>query len=122
MQEADDYWDHSVTQTVARYPDQRAAEKVFDGLTAWLNRCLDKPAVSTDTLDESQSQWRFIVEHAGANTARWTATQTDGDNWGCYHEARLTGSWVLQVAVCQVGNGQPTAVNIIGKLAANLRA
>ncbi|WP_264062321.1 sensor domain-containing protein, partial [Mycolicibacterium hippocampi] len=39
VQEAADYWDHSVTQTAGKYPDEAAARTVFDALVAGVRDC-----------------------------------------------------------------------------------
>lgn len=119
MQEAADYWDHSVTQTVGQYPDEAAAEQVFAALVSGLSGC--SRATATDALDGSTAAWTYTVEETGdAAVARWTATQDDGHDWACFRDARVAGAWVVQVAVCQVGNGRPAASAIADQLTANV--
>lgn len=118
MQEAADRWDHSVTQTAGKYPDEAAAGGVFSALTAGLQTCTR--ATATDALDDSTAEWTFTVETPGPDTTRWTATQVDADGWACFREARRTGSWVVQTAVCQVGNGAPAATDLLDRLAENV--
>jgi hypothetical protein len=116
MQEAPDYWDHSVTQTVGHYDTTREASKVFEALTSGLKDCSGE-VTSTDALDEVQSTWTFDVTDSADDTVTWTATQTDADSeWACFRQARLTGSSVVQVAVCQVGNGAPAASQLADEL------
>lgn len=118
MQEAPDYWDHSVTQTVGRYGSARDAAKVFQALTSGLRECSGE-VTSTDALDEVASTWTFDVTDSGSDSVVWTATQTDADSeWACFRQARLTGSTVVQVAVCQVGNGAPAAAQLADELVA----
>ncbi|WP_156628524.1 sensor domain-containing protein [Mycobacterium sp. 1274756.6] len=118
MQEAADRWDHSVTQTAGKYPDDAGATNVFSALTADLQTC--SRATATDALDDSTAEWTFTVETPGPDTTRWTATQVDTDGWACYREARRTGAWVVQTAVCQVGNGAPAAADLLDRLAENV--
>lgn len=122
MQEAADYWDHSVTQTAGKYPDEAAARTVFDALVAGVRGCAgDMSATATDALDGSTSTWTFqLDEDAGDTVARWTAAQDGSHDWSCFREARLTGAWVVQSAVCQVGNGRPAATTLAEELAANV--
>lgn len=125
MQEAADYWDHSVTQTAGKYPDEAAARTVFDALVAGVRGCAgDTSATATDALDGSTSTWTFQLDEdagdAGDTVARWTAAQDGSHDWSCFREARLTGAWVVQSAVCQVGNGRPAATALAEELAANV--
>lgn len=119
MQEAADRWDHSVTQTAGKYPDEAAAKQVFAALVAGVQAC--PRATATDALDESTAEWTFIVEKSDtADLAQWTATQDGAHDWACHREARRTGQWVVQVAVCQVGNGRPAVTAITEQLTANV--
>ncbi|HLR99759.1 MAG TPA: sensor domain-containing protein [Mycolicibacillus parakoreensis] len=122
MQEAADYWDHSVTQTAGKYPDEAAARTVFDALVAGVRDCTgDTRATATDALDESTSTWTFHFDGEPDQTAaRWTAAQDGSHDWSCFREARLTGAWVVQSAVCQVGNGRPAATALAEQVAANV--
>lgn len=116
MQEAADYWDHSVTQTVGRYADADEASDVFDALASGLQDCSGE-VTSSDALDEVESTWRFDVTDDAKDSVAWTATQVDADSeWACFRQARLTGSTVIQVAVCQVGNGAPAAAQLADAL------
>lgn len=121
MQEAADFWEHSVTQTAGKYPDEAAAKKVFDALNTGLAECTGRATV-TDALDESTAVWTFAVDSTDGDATRWIATQADGNDWACYREARLTGQWVVQVAVCQVGNGRPAATSITEALVKKVTA
>ena len=92
--------------------------KRFEGLQ--LEAYLCPAGVRTDP-DQSTTKWTYTVDSATANALAWTATQDAGGGWACYRQARLTGPNVLEVAVCEAGNGKPAAAAIadrfVGKLA-----
>lgn len=122
MREASDYWDHSITQTAGKYADEASASRVFDALNAGLKECVGPNAAVTDVLDDATSEWTFSVDSAETAALRWVATQADGNDWSCFRDARLVRSWVVQVAVCQAGNGRPAATAIAERLSKNVSA
>lgn len=109
--------DHTVTQTLGRYPDGTQAGAVFTALVNGLKAC--PTGVRTDP-DQSTTKWTYTVDSATANALAWTATQDAGGGWACYRQARLTGPNVLEVAVCEAGNGKPAAATIADRFAGKL--
>lgn len=111
--------DHTVTQTLGRYPDATQAGAVFTALATGVKAC---PAgVRTDP-DQGTTKWTYTVDTANttANTLVWTATQDAGGGWACYRQARLKGTNVIEVAVCEAGNGKPAAATIADRFAGKL--
>jgi len=105
--------DHTVTQVLGLYPDDGQAGKVFATLTDGVKGCTS--AVRTD--EESTSKWVYAVDTADSGALVWTATQDAADGWACYRHARLKGKVVLQVAVCEVGNGKQAVAKIADQFA-----
>ena len=101
--------DHTVNQVLGVYPDPGQAGDVFGTLTDGLNGC--RTAVRGNA-DQRASQWTYSVDKSTADTLGWTATQTTGNGWACYHQARLKGKAVLQVSVCEAGDGSQAATAI----------
>jgi hypothetical protein len=105
--------DHTVTQVLGLYPDDGQAGKVFATLTDGIKACTS--AVRTD--EENTSKWTYAVDTTDSGTLAWTATQDAADGWACYRQARLKGKAVLQVAVCETGNGKQAAAKIADQFA-----
>jgi hypothetical protein len=114
---SDAYGDHTVTQMVGLYPDTGQATKVFGALTNGVKGCTS--AVRTDD-DQSTSKWTYAVSTADSGTLVWTATQDAADGWACYRQARLKGKAVLQVAVCEAGDGKNAAATITDQFAGRI--
>lgn len=108
-QDSDAVADHTVTQVLGVYSDSDKAGAVFRTLTDGLNGC--KSAVRTDE-DQSTSKWTYSVDTTTSSALGWTATQDAGEGWACYRQARLKGKAVLQVAVCEAGDGRQAAAKI----------
>ncbi|GAB3891409.1 hypothetical protein GCM10029964_064530 [Kibdelosporangium lantanae] len=113
-QDLDDVADHSVTQVLGIYPDHDKAGAVFRNLSDGLARC--KRAMRSDA-DQDSTNWDYKVGTGTPDALSWTATQVDADGWACYREARLRQNAVVQVAVCQAGDGRPAAAKIADQLA-----
>ncbi|KXK60784.1 hypothetical protein AWW66_17120 [Micromonospora rosaria] len=109
--------DHTVTQVLGVYPDGNQAGTVFQALTDGVRGCTS--AVRTDAAQHATA-WVYTVEAATADRLVWVSTQEDADGWTCYRQARLTGRTVVQVAVCQVGDGTEAAARIIDRVASRV--
>ncbi|MQY24862.1 sensor domain-containing protein [Nocardia aurantia] len=120
FQENANTWDHSLTQAVGRYDNAERARDAFAKLTQGLTTCGDKEIAVLGTADAVDSKWRNHIDVSTGDTARWNAEQLDATDWRCYREARLKEAVLLQVALCQSGNGQPAATAIADKVAAKL--
>lgn len=111
--------DHTVTQTLGRYPDANQAGAVFTALATGVKAC--PTGVRTDP-DQGTTKWTYTVDttNTNTNTLVWTATQDAGGGWACYRQARLKGTNVIEVAVCEAGNGKPAAAAIADRFAGKL--
>jgi serine/threonine protein kinase len=117
-QDSDAVADHTVTQVLGVYPDTDKATAVFRSLTDGIKGCTS--AVRTDA-DQNTSAWTYtVVDIPASDRLSWTATQDTGDGWACYRQARLKGKTVLQVAVCQAGDGRPAATKITDQFASKV--
>jgi hypothetical protein len=115
---SDEDGNHTVTQVLGLYPSDDQASKVFGALTDGVKGCTS--AVRTDD-DQTTSQWTYAVGTADASALVWTATQNDAEGWACYRQARLKGKAVLQVAVCEAGDGSQAAAKIVDQFARQVR-
>ncbi|MEO3777200.1 sensor domain-containing protein [Micromonospora sp. B11E3] len=106
--------DNTVTQVVALYPDGDQAGKVFRSLAEGVRIC--NSAVRTDP-NQTTSSWTYQLGATGSDIVTWTATQDGAGGWACHRQARLKGTAVLQVAVCQAGDGGPAAAKILDRFA-----
>lgn len=115
-QDSDSAADHTVTQVIGRYSTRDQAGQVFGSLSEGVRGC--KSAVRADE-DGGQraSKWFYTVDKNTADTVSWKATQVGGDGWACYRQARLKGRAVLQVAVCEAGDGSQAAATIADQFA-----
>lgn len=105
---------YTVDQVIGVFPDSATAATAFKTLTAGLTQC--KSSTRTDQAGRT-TKWTYTSEPATSVAAVWTATQTDGSGWACYHQARLKGSSLIQVAICEGGDGQPTVSKVADALA-----
>ncbi|GAA4553205.1 sensor domain-containing protein [Amycolatopsis samaneae] len=110
---------HTVTQVLGVYPDGEKARAVFRVLADGVKSC--SSAVRTDG-DQDTSSWNYQVTSAAADAMAWSATQESGDGWACHRQARLKGNTVLQVVVCQAGDGRPAAAKIADQVAGRVGA
>ncbi len=113
-QDSDSVADHAVTQVLGKYSTVAQAAAVFATLTNGIKGC---PSAVRTNADQSTSTWTYEVNTATADTLSWTATEVAANGWVCYREARLKGTAVLQVAVCEAGDGQLTAQKIANQFA-----
>ncbi|MEV5833587.1 sensor domain-containing protein [Nocardia sp. NPDC052112] len=120
FQETSNTWDHSLTQAVGRYENSDRAREAFTKLSDALTACGDKEVAVLGSGEVADSRWRNHADARTADTLRWNAEQLDAPTWRCFREARLKQSVLLQVALCQAGNGQPAAAVIADKLASKL--
>ncbi|MGY0235397.1 sensor domain-containing protein [Longispora urticae] len=116
-QDARNVEDHLVTQVLGVYDDADEAGRVFRTLTEGLRSC---PQATRTDQDQSTSNWVYTVEKSDTDTLSWTAAQDPGDGWVCYRQARRKGKAVLQVAVCQAGDGRRAAAQLADAFAAKV--
>ncbi|WP_169739716.1 sensor domain-containing protein [Amycolatopsis taiwanensis] len=109
--------EHVVTQVLGVYPDQDTTQAAFRTLTDGLSQCPE--AVRTNQ-DHSSAKWTYAVEGTAADSVAWTATEDAGDGWACFREARQKETALLEVSVCQAGNGKQAAQTIMERFAAKV--
>jgi hypothetical protein len=103
----DDTGSYTVDQVVGVFPDSAHASAAFKALTSGLSQC--KSTTRTDQAGRT-TKWTYTSESPTSVAAVWTATQQNATaGWACFHQARLKGSSLIQVAVCEGGDGQPAA-------------
>lgn len=106
--------DHVVTQVLGVYPDEAGARTAFETLTGGLAQC---PAAVRANADRGTAKWTYKVDAPTADSVAWTASQEGADGWACARHARRKGSALVQVSVCQAGDGKPAAAAILAKFA-----
>jgi hypothetical protein len=92
---------HLVTQIIGRYGDGGRATTVFRALADGVKGC----SAATVTGASGAHPWTYTLGASAPDTVTWTSVQVDGDGWACYHRAALRSRSVLQVTVCQPGDG-----------------
>lgn len=114
---------YTVTQTVGVYGSADQASGVFGKLGDGVKNCPSATRKQPDSQGGSV-KWNYSVSTATATatagTLAWTAAQDAGGGWACYRQAQLKGKDVLQVAVCEGGDGKAAAAQIAGQFAARV--
>jgi hypothetical protein len=109
----------TVTQVAAVYPNADAATAAFKTLTGGLSGC---PSSSVTDRSGRATQWQYKVGTQTPASVGWTATENGaGSGWACHHQARVTGTSLLQVAVCDAGNGDAIAAKVSDQFAARVK-
>lgn len=110
----------TVTQVAAVFPSADGATAAFKTLNGGLAGC-----ESSSVIDKSGrgTQWQYKVGAQAPTSISWTATQDNGggSGWACHHQARVAGVTLLQVAVCDAGNGDAIAAKVADKFAARVK-
>jgi hypothetical protein len=104
----------TVNQVVGVFPDTAGADAAFRALTTGLTRC--PSTARTDRTGHSTS-WTYTAYPPGQAAVVWTASENDGSGWACYHQARETGKALIEVGVCEAGDGQPAVSGLADALA-----
>ncbi|ALG08337.1 hypothetical protein AOZ06_16735 [Kibdelosporangium phytohabitans] len=111
--------DHVVTQVLGVYPDETGATTAFTTLTTGLAQC---PAAVRGNADRGLAKWTYKAEPPTTDSVAWTASQEGGDGWTCARHARRKGNALVQVSVCQAGDGKPAAAAILDKFAGRVNS
>ncbi|MFF2624199.1 sensor domain-containing protein [Kitasatospora griseola] len=111
--------EYTATQTVGRYATADQARSAFENLSEGIGAC--KSAVRAAPAGGTASKWTYQVEGSTAETLLWTAAQDQAGRWSCYREARLKSSTLLQVAVCEAGDGRTAAHSIAERVAGRVQ-
>ncbi|MEY9927756.1 putative membrane protein [Catenulispora sp. GP43] len=109
--------DYTVTQTVGVYGAADQASGVFGKLGDGVKAC---PSAARKSSGQGSVKWDYTVGTAGADTLTWTAAQDSGGGWACYRQARLKGKDVVQVAVCEGGDGKAAVQQIADQFTARV--
>ncbi|QDN84043.1 sensor domain-containing protein [Streptomyces sp. S1A1-7] len=117
-QDAGGLGNYTMTQVVGVYPDREKAGALLRTLTAGLRSC--SSAVRTDQ-DGRGSKWTYRIDGTASNSVSWTATQDGGNGWACYRQAQLKGKSLLQVGICEAGDGRSTVQALTRRVAAEVR-
>lgn len=105
---------YTVNQVIGVYPDSEKAGAAFQVLTKGLSKC--PSSTRTDQAGRT-AKWKYKAHPATEVAVAWTATQDAEVNWSCAHQARVMGTSLIQVSVCQAGEGQATASKLTDHLA-----
>jgi hypothetical protein len=109
--------EHVVTLVLGVYPDQTQARSAFGTLTKGLAGCT--VAVRTNQ-GHSSAKWTYAVNTTAADSVAWMATQDAGAGWACFRQACRKGTALLQVSVCQAGDGRQAVGMITERFAARV--
>ncbi len=108
---------HLVTQIIGNYGANGQAATVFKALADGVKGCT---TAATATGASGVVKWTYDLETSTAATVTWKSLQVDGGGWACYHEAGLKGKAVLQVTVCEPGDGTAATVAIADQFSAKV--
>lgn len=104
---------YTVNQVVGGFSSSNGASAAFGRLTGGLAQC----SSSTTTGQAGRTtKWAYKTYPATPIAVAWTAAQADGGGWSCYHQAQLSGKALVQVAICEGGNGAPATSALVGAL------
>jgi hypothetical protein len=109
--------DYTVTQTIGEYGDANQSGSVFQGLATGVAGC---PSATRTDQKKNTVKWKYTVDANTADHLAWTAAQDSGGGWACYRQARLKGRAVVQVAVCEGGDGKAAAARVADQFAAKV--
>jgi hypothetical protein len=109
--------DYNVTQTIGVYGSADQASGIFGKLGEGLKGC--QSATRTDA-NKNAVKWNYAVDTATADTIAWKAEQDGGGGWACYRQARLKGKDIVQVAICEGGDGKAAAAGVADQLTARV--
>jgi PknH-like protein len=109
--------DYTVTQSIGVYGDAGKASDVLKTLGDGVKGC---PSATRTGADKSSVKWNYSVDSAASGSLAWSASQDSGGGWACYRQARLKGKDVIEVAVCEGGDGKSAAARIADQVVANV--
>ncbi|WP_344015786.1 sensor domain-containing protein [Kitasatospora atroaurantiaca] len=96
---------YTMTQVIGVYPDSDKAGGVLRTLDGGLHAC---SSAVRNAEDGRSSKWTYRIDSTTPDGIAWTATQDGGNGWSCYRQAQLKGRSLLQVGICEAGDGRPT--------------
>ncbi|WP_371619428.1 sensor domain-containing protein [Streptomyces sp. NBC_00454] len=104
---------YTVNQVIGVFPDSEKATAAFRTLADGLTKC---PSSTLTDQAGRTSKWAYTVHAPFAVVVTWKATQDGAKGWACYHQARVKATSLVQVAVCQAGDGASTTSKIADEL------
>jgi hypothetical protein len=104
----------TVDQVVGAFPAGAQADAAFRALVSGLAQC---PSTTTTDPSGQSTTWTYTVYPPGQGAVVWTATENNGSGWACYHQAREADTALIEVGVCEAGNGQPAVSGLADALA-----
>jgi hypothetical protein len=107
---------HTVTQVIGDYGGSTQAAAVFKALAAGVKGC----TAADITGASGVSAWTYARGTSTADSVTWKSVQVDGGGWACDHHAALEGKAVLQVTVCEAGDGTAATEGIAIQFADNV--
>lgn len=111
---ADGSGDYTVNQVVGVFPNSAKAAAAFRALAGGVARC---PSAQIKGRAGQSTAWAYTSYPATSVAVAWTATQAGGNGWACYHQAQVSGTALVQAAVCEAGDGGPAASALANALA-----
>jgi len=109
--------DYTMTQVIGVYPDSDKAGGVLRTLVGGLHAC---SSAVRNAQDGRSSKWTYRIDSTTGDSIAWTATQDGGNGWSCYRQAQLKGRSLLQVGICEAGDGRPTVRALTQLIAAKV--
>jgi hypothetical protein len=106
--------EHVVAQVLGVYPEEAGAQAAFGKLTGGLAQC---PTAVRTNPDRGTAKWSYKVDTTTTDSVAWTASQEGGDGWACARHAHRKGNALVQVSVCQAGDGKQAAAAILDRFA-----
>lgn len=108
---------YTVNQVIGVFPDSEKTGAAFQTLTDGLTKC---PSSTVTDQAGRTAKWAYTAHPPTEVAVAWTAAQDGaqdgGAQWACHHQARVKGTSLVQVAVCQAGDGQPTTAKLADEL------
>ncbi|MFG3527435.1 sensor domain-containing protein [Streptomyces sp. NPDC047917] len=105
---------YTVNQVIGVFPDSEKANTAFSTLAKGLTAC--SSSTRTDQ-DGRTSKWTYKAQPSTQVAVAWTAAQHGDADWACSHQARVNGTSLVQVSVCQAGDAQPAVARVTDELA-----
>ncbi|MGV9266858.1 sensor domain-containing protein [Kitasatospora sp. NPDC003701] len=104
---------YTVNQVLGVFPEAEKAGAAFQTLTEGLAKC---PSATVTGQAGRSSKWVYTVRPTTEVAVAWTAAQDGSAGWACYHQAWVKGTSLVQVSVCQAGDGEATSWKVADEL------
>ncbi|MER6397873.1 sensor domain-containing protein [Kitasatospora sp. NPDC001603] len=104
---------YTVNQVFGVFPEAEKAGAAFRTLTEGLAKC---PSATVAGQAGRSSKWVYTARPSTEVAVAWTAAQEGSAGWACYHQAWVKGTSLVQVSVCQAGDGEATSWKVADEL------